>query len=67
MYENTYGCCNLLTIYKYKYKCDSCNKTVTPETGNKTTKGSPGYIFICPECSHTAFAYRSDKAQSLVK
>jgi len=37
-------------------------RTVTPQRA-----GSPGCIFFCPECPHITFAYRIDKAQSLVK
>ena len=62
-----YGCYDPKHVWEYTFKCDGCRETVSPQRGYGTTTGSPGYIFICPECSHTAFAYRSDKAQSLVK
>ena len=63
-----YGCYDPRNVWEYTFRCGGCGKKISPKNGYKTTHGSPGFIFFCPEeCSHLTFAYRFDKEQSLVK
>jgi len=62
-----YGCYDPKHVWEYTFKCDGCGNTVSPKNGYTTARGSPGCIFFCPVCPRITFAYRLDKAQSLVK
>ena len=56
-HRSTYGCFDPLDRRQHNYKCTHCRAIVVTDKRYIATTDSTGYIFICPDCKTTEFAY----------